>query len=39
VIVPFDAVAHIDANLATASPRMEDGNMRAEVVPAAHCLG
>ena len=39
VIVPFDAVAHIDADLGTAALRMMERNMRAEVVPAAHCLG
>jgi nicotinamidase-related amidase len=39
VVVPRDAVAHIHADLADAALRMMRINMRAEVVPAAECLG
>ena len=38
VIVPPDAVAHIEAELGTAALRMMEENMRAEIVPAAKCL-
>jgi nicotinamidase-related amidase len=39
VVVPPDAVAHIDADLGKAALRMMEENMRAEVVPAEKCLG
>jgi nicotinamidase-related amidase len=39
VLVPPDAVAHIDADLGKAALRMMEENMRAEVVPAEKCLG
>jgi nicotinamidase-related amidase len=39
VMVPSDAVAHIDADLGTAALRMMESNMRATVVSAAECLG
>jgi nicotinamidase-related amidase len=39
VVVPHDAVAHIHADLADAALRMMQINMRADVVPAAECLG
>jgi nicotinamidase-related amidase len=39
VVVPSDAVAHIDADLGEAALRMMERNMRADVVPAANCLG
>jgi nicotinamidase-related amidase len=35
IVVPRDAVAHIDADLAKASLRMMEGNMRAEIMDAA----
>jgi nicotinamidase-related amidase len=38
VIVPTDAVAHIDADLGKAALRMMESNMRATVVPADDCL-
>jgi nicotinamidase-related amidase len=38
VVVPADAVAHIDADLGTAALRMMGTNMRASVVGAAECL-
>jgi nicotinamidase-related amidase len=38
VVVPPDAVAHIDAGLGEAALAMMRRNMRAELVPAAHCL-
>jgi nicotinamidase-related amidase len=38
IIVPTDAVAHIDADLGKAALRMMESNMRATVVPAADCL-
>jgi nicotinamidase-related amidase len=38
VIVPSDAVAHIDAELGAAALRMMDTNMRATVTVAADCL-
>ena len=38
VIVPPDAVAHIEAELGKAALRMMEENMRAEIVPAAKCL-
>jgi nicotinamidase-related amidase len=39
VVVPPDAVAHIDADLGEAALKMMEQNMRAEVVSAADCLG
>jgi nicotinamidase-related amidase len=39
VVVPADAVAHIDADLGRAALRMMERNMRADVMPAADCLG
>jgi nicotinamidase-related amidase len=39
VIVPPDAVAHIDADLGEAALRMMERNMDAEIVPAEKCLG
>jgi nicotinamidase-related amidase len=39
VVVPSDAVAHIDADLGEAALRMMARNMRADVVAAADCLG
>ena len=39
VIVPPDAVAHIDADLGKAALRMMEENMRAELVSAESCLG
>lgn len=39
VVVPRDAVAHIDAELGAAALKMMRRNMRAEVVDAAECLG
>jgi nicotinamidase-related amidase len=39
VVVPPDAVAHIDADLGKAALRMMEENMRAEIVPAEKCLG
>ncbi|MCV7067411.1 cysteine hydrolase [Mycolicibacterium farcinogenes] len=38
VVVPADAVAHIDAGLGAAAREMMRRNMSAEVVPAAKCL-
>ena len=38
VVVPHDAVAHIDAGLGAAALEMMRRNMRAQVVPAAQCL-
>jgi nicotinamidase-related amidase len=39
VVVPLDAVAHIDANLGDAALKMMQRNMSAELVSAAECLG
>ncbi len=39
VVVPPDAVAHIDAQLGDAALKMMERNMSAEIVPAADCLG
>ena len=38
VVVPPDAVAHIDADLGVAALKMMQRNMTAEIVPAAECL-
>jgi nicotinamidase-related amidase len=38
IVVPRDAVAHIDADLADAALKMMERNMRAEVATAAACL-
>ena len=38
VVVPPDAVAHIDADLGGAALKMMQRNMSAEIVPAAECL-
>lgn len=38
VVVPPDAVAHIDADLGAAALRMMERNMRAELIPAEKCL-
>jgi nicotinamidase-related amidase len=38
VVIPRDAVAHIDPDLADAALRMMERNMRAAVVPATECL-
>ncbi|MFN3001977.1 cysteine hydrolase family protein [Mycolicibacterium wolinskyi] len=38
VVVPADAVAHIDAGLGEAALEMMRRNMSAEIVPAAECL-
>ena len=38
VVVPQDAVAHIDPQLGQAALRMMQRNMSADVVPAAQCL-
>lgn len=38
VVVPPDAVAHIDAGLGEAALEMMRRNMRAELIPAAQCL-
>ncbi|MGV0794632.1 cysteine hydrolase family protein [Mycolicibacterium sp. XJ1819] len=38
VVVPPDAVAHIDAELSDAALTMMSSNMRAEITPAADCL-
>jgi nicotinamidase-related amidase len=38
VIVPFDAVAHIEADLGKAALRMMERNMRAALTPAEKCL-
>jgi hypothetical protein len=39
MVVPPDAVAHIDAELGKAALKMMERNMSAEIVPAADCLG
>jgi nicotinamidase-related amidase len=39
VIVPPDAVAHIDADLGKAALRMMESNMSAELTPTEKCLG
>jgi nicotinamidase-related amidase len=39
VIVPPDAVAHIDADLGKAALRIMECNMAAELTPTAKCLG
>lgn len=39
VVVPADAVAHIDAGLGTAALAMMERNMGAEITTAARCLG
>lgn len=39
VVVPPDAVAHIDADLGSAALKMMERNMRAELCPADGCLG
>ena len=39
VVVPPDAVAHIDPELGDAALTMMQKNMHAEIVPAAKCLG
>ncbi|EHB53871.1 isochorismatase hydrolase [Mycolicibacterium rhodesiae JS60] len=38
VVVPKDAVAHIDTHLGTAALAMMERNMGAEILPAARCL-
>lgn len=38
VVIPSDAVAHIDAGLGEAALQMMHRNMSAEIVPAAKCL-
>jgi nicotinamidase-related amidase len=38
VVVPKDAVAHIDVDLGAAALSMMERNMSAEIVAAAHCL-
>lgn len=38
VVIPRDAVAHIDPGLGEAALRMMEENMSAEVIPAADCL-
>lgn len=38
VVVPHDAVAHIDFDLGTAALEMMERNMSAEITPAAKCL-
>jgi nicotinamidase-related amidase len=38
VVVPRDAVAHIDAELADAALKMMERNMSAEIATAADCL-
>lgn len=38
VVVPPDAVAHIDDDLGSAALKMMERNMSAELVEAAHCL-
>jgi hypothetical protein len=38
VVVPPDAVAHIDAGLGEAALQMMERNMKAEVSPAKECL-
>jgi nicotinamidase-related amidase len=39
MVVPPDAVAHIDAELGNAALKMMERNMSAEIVTAADCLG
>ena len=39
IVVPRDAVAHIDPDLATAALKMMQNNMSAEIATAADCLG
>jgi nicotinamidase-related amidase len=39
VVIPTDAVAHIDAELGAAALRMMEQNMSAELTTAADCLG
>ncbi len=39
VVIPTDAVAHIDADLGAAALKMMEKNMSAELTTAAHCLG
>jgi nicotinamidase-related amidase len=39
VVVPWDAVAHIDPDLGRAALKMMERNMSADVLPAANCLG
>ena len=39
VVVPTDAVAHLDAELGKAALRMMEQNMSAELTSAADCLG
>jgi nicotinamidase-related amidase len=39
VVVPRDAVAHIDRDLATAALKMMQKNMSADIATAAKCLG
>ncbi|OBF45493.1 isochorismatase [Mycobacterium sp. 852002-50816_SCH5313054-b] len=39
VVIPTDAVAHIDAELGNAALRMMEQNMSAELTTAAECLG
>ncbi|CNI47125.1 EntB [Mycobacterium tuberculosis] len=39
VVIPRDAVAHIDAELGAAALKMMERNMSAEVTTAADCLG
>jgi nicotinamidase-related amidase len=38
IVVPRDAVAHIDAELADAALKMMERNMRAEIATTANCL-
>jgi nicotinamidase-related amidase len=39
VVIPKDAVAHIDAELGAAALKMMEANMDAELTTAADCLG
>jgi nicotinamidase-related amidase len=39
VVIPTDAVAHIDAELGAAALKMMEANMEAELTTAADCLG
>ena len=39
VVIPTDAVAHIDAELGAAACKMMERNMSAEITTAADCLG
>jgi len=39
VVIPTDAVAHIDADLGAAALKMMESNMSAELMTAADCLG